>query len=123
MFVPVIDFPEGTRTAFARAVAAEVRARIAAVRTTQRELAAGAGFASHNYLAIRLRDEKPFTLDDIDMLCAYWEIDPIPFLQAAYDNHSERIWTTSLDAHRRRSRMQQIDDQAARTEDDSKGKD
>lgn len=85
-------FPEGTQSPLARAVAAEVRGRLAAQRVTLREFAAEAGFNSHNYVAIRLRDEKPFTVDDVERISRYFDEDPVPFLKAAYDNHLERIW-------------------------------
>lgn len=91
------DFPAGTRSAFARAISAEVRAVMAARRITLREFAAGAGFASHNYLAIRLRDEKPFTLDDIELVCAYLEEDAPTFIGEAYDHHFDRLWMEARD--------------------------
>jgi|SRR5690625_1240797 len=57
----------GATTAFAQAVAAEVRAELAAQRISGSELAKRVGL-SQNYIATRLRDEKPFTLDDIEMI-------------------------------------------------------
>ena len=96
------DFPDGARSVFARAVSAEVRAAMAVRRMTIRAFATGAGFSSHNYLAIRLRDEKPFTLDDIDMICRYLDEDPVAFMKRAYDLHSEAIWVESMDARKAR---------------------
>lgn len=91
-------FPEGTRTPFARAISAEVRAVMAARRITGRTLAKDAGFASNNYLAIRLRDEKPFTLDDLSLICEYFDEGVTAFVQRAYDNHEERLWNEAGDA-------------------------
>lgn len=51
-----------------------IRAELGGRRITQRQLAAGAGFASHNYVSTRLRDEKPFTLDDIERIATYLEV-------------------------------------------------
>lgn len=50
---------------------ANIRAELGARRMTQRALADGAGFASHNYVSIRLRDEKSFTIDDIERIGAF----------------------------------------------------
>lgn len=96
------SFPEGSRSPFARAVSAEARARMAARRITLRELAAAAGFSSHNYLAIRLRDEKPFTLDDVDRISQFFEESALEFLSAAYDHHEDRLYMEALDLERNR---------------------
>lgn len=91
----VLDFFSGTRSTLGRAVSAEVRGRMAAERITGRQLAQMIG-VSNNYLAKRLRDEMPFTLDDIDLLMGVWQdLEPGKFVQIAYDNHSERIWIES----------------------------
>jgi transcriptional regulator with XRE-family HTH domain len=86
-------FATGTESVFARAISAEIRARLAAERITGRQFAKAAGFTSQNYLAIRLRDERPFTLDDLERVCRYFGEDVPAFVQAAYQNHDERIWT------------------------------
>lgn len=86
----VTNFPDGTRSPFARAIAAEVRALLAVRRVGLRPFASEAGFDSHNYVAIRLRDEKPFTLDDVDRICGYFEEDPIEFVARADRNHRSR---------------------------------
>lgn len=99
------DFPEGTKSAFARAVSAEVRATMAAQRVSGRVLALAAGFRSHNYLAMRLRDDAPFTLDDIDAICRHFDEERDAFMQRAYDNHIERLWTESMDARRAAQRL------------------
>lgn len=88
-------FPTGTETPFARAVSAEIRAVLAARRLTLRELAIGAGFKSHNYIAIRLRDEKPFTLDDVERIVAFLEgesTEAWEFIKRADESHAERLW-------------------------------
>lgn len=69
---------------------------MAAYRLTIRRLAAEAGFKSHNYLAIRLRDEKPFTLDDVDRICGHFGEDPEEFIHRALINHGERYWIESM---------------------------
>lgn len=86
-FVAVMTFPSGTATVFARCLSAEMRARAGARRITQRALAQGAGFNSHNYLSIRWRDEAPLTADDLERICDYFEITPEQFVTAAVDNH------------------------------------
>lgn len=102
----MVLFPEGTETPFARAVAAEIRGVMAARRLTLRDVAKGAGFKSHNYLATRLRDEKPLTLDDVDRVAQYFSDDSQEwetwrFIQRAYDNHDERFWTEAENLVRR----------------------
>lgn len=93
----MLEFPSGTKSPFARMIAAEVRARIAAARMGQRELASDAGFASHNYLAIRLRDERPFTLDDVEQLCTFYEEEPKHFIETAVRNQADMVYA-ALDA-------------------------
>ena len=51
-----------------RCVSAAFRAEIAAQRSSGKELASKVG-RSQNYVATRLRDEKPFTLDDVEAIC------------------------------------------------------
>lgn len=86
------DFPQGTSSAFARAVSAEIRGIMGTRRWSLRDVATKAGFKSHNYLAIRLRDEKALTLDDVERLCAFLEEDAHTFIERAYKNHFERIY-------------------------------
>lgn len=54
---------------FARAISAEVRATMARQRVSGAKLAADAGL-SPSYLSKRLRDDLPFTLNDIDAVCS-----------------------------------------------------
>lgn len=84
-------YPSGTRTAYARAIAAEIRALMAVERVSVRELAAGVEDRSLNYLAIRLRDEKPFTLDDLEQICDRLGENVEALVQRAYENHFERF--------------------------------
>lgn len=91
------DFPQGTRTSFARAVAAEIRAQLAARQLTYKELVLGAGLSSTNYVSIRLRDVKPFDLDDIDKIAAFFSdgsagSETSDFIRHAVERHEERIW-------------------------------
>lgn len=56
---------DGTQSHLGRCVSAEVRARLAAIRMSGATLAKLTG-KSQNYIAKRLRDEAPFTLDDVE---------------------------------------------------------
>ena len=85
-------FPTGTATPLARCISAEIRARLAAERKSQRDLAAMVGATSHNYWSVRLRDGKAFTLDDLDLICAAWGVEPEDFVKAATENHIERVY-------------------------------
>ena len=85
---------EGTQTIFARSVSAEIRARMAAIRMSGAQVAAKAGM-SQNYFATRLRDEKPFTLDDLDKIVEVLfdhNLETHVFAAQAYDRNSEDIW-------------------------------
>jgi hypothetical protein len=93
-------FPTGTRSVLGRCISAEVRARLAAERVNLRDFSERAGFASHNYPAIRLRDERPFTTDDVQLIANYFEVDPHAFVDAAYEAHSERLYDELLYAQR-----------------------
>ena len=67
--------PKGTRSVFARTISAYLRARIGAdKRLTGQKLAQGIG-RSQNYVAERLRDEKPFTLDDVGLIADFFFVD------------------------------------------------
>lgn len=83
----------GTKTVLARSVSAELRARMAALRLSGASLAAEAGM-SQNYFATRLRDEKPFTLDDIDRIVAatFPDVDAHLFISQAVERNSEDVW-------------------------------
>lgn len=84
---------DGTRSSFGRIVSAEIRGRMAARRISGKQLAALAGM-SQNYLATRLRDEKPFTVDDIEALKVHIadDEDLVPFLTRAYENQSDEVY-------------------------------
>lgn len=90
------DFDSGTESVTARCLSAEVRARLAAQRVSQRELAERGGWASHNYVAMRLRDEKPFTIDDLERLAEFFEdgngLDAVELLRLAIERQSGPIW-------------------------------
>lgn len=60
---------DGTTGNYARAVSAEVRSQMGKKRISQVKLAKQAKL-SQNYLSKRLRDEFPFTLDDIEHIAA-----------------------------------------------------
>ncbi|MFJ9313761.1 hypothetical protein ACIRN4_06170 [Pimelobacter simplex] len=84
-------FPTGTRSPFARAVSAEVRARMAARRLGLRELSLAAGFgSSHNYLAKRLRDAAPLTVDDVEAIARYFGESAEEFIERACVNFLEQ---------------------------------
>lgn len=84
-------FPTGTQTILARCLSAELRGLIAKWRWNQRQFAKGAGWRTHNYVAKRLRDEAPFTLDDYERICEAYELDPLEFMREAVDNNYERL--------------------------------
>lgn len=90
---PDHSFPTGTASVIGRCVSAEVRARMASSRWTQRDFVTRAGFRSQNYVSIRLRDEKPFTLDDVEQIAeAFGEDDPAAFIQTAHDRQGDQVW-------------------------------
>lgn len=90
------DFSSGTASTFARAVSAEIRAQLAAQRTSGKTFAATVGM-SQNYLATRLRDEKPFTLDDISVIVDELrpDISASEFIAEANRRHGESIFNDS----------------------------
>lgn len=83
---------DGTRSLLGRCVSAEVRARMAALRTSGKSLAAQVGM-SQNYLATRLRDEKPFTLDDLEAVILALDHDSTEgFIADALARHGDAVW-------------------------------
>lgn len=66
----------------ARAFAAEVRAVLARRRITAKQLALKAEL-SPTYVNKRLRDEAPFTLNDVEVICAELGANSEGFRQAA----------------------------------------
>lgn len=93
------DIP-GTRTHLARCISAEFRARMAAQRISGKALSAMAGM-SQNYLAKRLRDEAPFTLDDVEVLVEHVDVnfDPPRFIAEAIERNSDEVWA-AMDSQR-----------------------
>lgn len=67
---------------FARAVAAEVRACMAREWISATQLAARTGL-SRSYLGKRLRDETPFTLNDIEAIVSAFGGSMLDFMRAA----------------------------------------
>jgi len=59
----------------ARAFSAHVRMVMARDRVTAQVLAESIGI-SRSYLGKRLRDEVPFTLNDVELICQAMGIDP-----------------------------------------------
>jgi transcriptional regulator with XRE-family HTH domain len=85
---------DGTRSLLGRCVSAEIRARMAALRTSGKTLAGQVGM-SQNYLATRLRDEKPFTLDDLEAIILVIDVDvesTEAFVADALARHSDAVW-------------------------------
>lgn len=71
---------------------------MAALRTSGKSLAGQVGM-SQNYLATRLRDEKPFTLDDLEAVILALDHDNTEsFIADALARHSDAVWAelTSL---------------------------
>lgn len=63
---------EHTKTYFARCVSAEIRSRLAVDRGLNQLLLGRILGRSQNYVSERVRDVKPFTLDDMGMFLAYF---------------------------------------------------
>lgn len=80
MHVPSGKQPESGP--FARAVSAEVRAVMARHRVSATLLASRAKM-SRSYLGKRLRDEVPFTFNDIEAICRAMREDMLGLIQAA----------------------------------------
>jgi len=81
----IMDVPSGKQPAagpFARAVSAEVRAVMARHRVSATLLAERAGL-SRSYLGKKLRDEAPFTFNDIESICVAMREDLLGLLNAA----------------------------------------
>lgn len=68
---------------FARAISAEVRAAMGRHKVSAVLLATRAKM-SRNYLGKRLRDESPFTLNDIEAICKAMREDLPGLMQAAF---------------------------------------
>lgn len=79
MSVPSVPGP------LARAVSAEVRAAMGRHRVSGLQLA-GMLKVSQNYLAKRLRDEAPFTINDVERICAVLGEDFADLMHAASDH-------------------------------------
>lgn len=80
----------------ARCITAHVRATAAAHRISGKQLASRIG-VSQNYTATRLRDEAPFTIDDVEAIAEAFELDPAEFFHRAYEEHSELVFSQELD--------------------------
>jgi transcriptional regulator with XRE-family HTH domain len=66
-----LNMPSGKQSEsgqLAAAVAAEIRAAMGRHRVSGNQLAQMTGI-SQNYIAKRLRDEAPFTLNDVEKIC------------------------------------------------------
>jgi len=94
-----MDFYEGTTSTLGRAVSAHIRAQLGAQRISGKTLAARIGL-SQNYVATRLRDEKPFTLDDVDAIVTALDlhVSAAEFIKAAHDIYDEQTWLDAQDA-------------------------
>lgn len=80
MVMPAVKQPESGP--LARAFAGEVRAALARRRITAKQLANSTGL-SPTYVNKRLRDEAPFTLNDVEVICAKLGADSDGFRAAA----------------------------------------
>lgn len=80
-----------TETYFARCVSAEIRARIGAGRYLNQQLLGAVIGRSQNYISERLRDVKPFTLDDLGRLLAYFN-EPERDFFAACERHGDVVY-------------------------------
>ena len=71
-------------SSLARAVSADIRARLGAERRSGKWLAEQIGL-SQNYVAKRLRDEAPFNLDDLAAIAEAFGIAPTAWLDSKHD--------------------------------------
>ena len=83
MIVPSGKQPESGP--LARAISAEIRALMARQRLSGVRLADRAGL-SRNYFGKRLRDEAPFTLNDVEAICKALGEDLEHFITSAAAN-------------------------------------
>ena len=74
--------PEPAPTAFAIAASAAIRRLKADNRVSNAEISDKTGLST-NYIAERLRDEKSFTLSDIELLAKFFRLDPTALLVEA----------------------------------------
>jgi len=82
------DVPSGKQPQpgpFAKAVSAEVRSVMARRRVSGAQLASRVG-RSQSYIAKRLRDDVPFSANDIEDICEVLEEDLLMLLHAAVRN-------------------------------------
>ena len=82
------DVPSGKQPQpgpFAKAVSAEVRSVMARHRVSGAQLASRIG-RSQTYIAKRLRDDVPFSANDIEDICEVLEEDLLMLLHAAVRN-------------------------------------
>lgn len=70
---------------FARAVSAEIRAEMGRLKMSGNQLAQAVGL-SQNYVAIRLRDAKPFNLNDVHEIAHALGIDVFEIMVRAENN-------------------------------------
>jgi transcriptional regulator with XRE-family HTH domain len=71
--------PEPAPSPFARAASAAIRRLLGELRYSQAALSRGTSLGE-TYIAERLRDEKSFTLSDIEEISGFLGIDPEEFL-------------------------------------------
>jgi len=73
---------------FSRAVAAELRGTMASrtPRINGQDLAEDVTGRSQNYIAIRLRGERPFTLDELDSICTFLRVDSAALIRKVNDS-------------------------------------
>ena len=76
-----------------RCVAAEIRSQMAARRISGKQLADLIG-VSQNYLATRLRDEKPLSLDDVWSIAEVLGEDVDEFVSDACKRQWDVVWDT-----------------------------
>lgn len=82
-----MNMPKGSQPvsrAFAKAMAAEVRATLARQNMTVKQLAELCDL-SPSYLGKRLRDESALTLNDLEAICSAVDKDILSFVTAALD--------------------------------------
>ncbi len=94
-------FKTGTTTPIARAISAEIRSRMAVLRLSTNRMAQDLPH-SQNYYAERMRDEKPFSIDDLALIAEIFnkqaagagEHTPLDIVLAA-ERHLEHLETVA----------------------------
>jgi transcriptional regulator with XRE-family HTH domain len=84
--------PESEPSPYAKAATTAIRRLLADRRLAAADIARGTDLSA-NYLGERLRDEKAFTLSDIEQIAAFFDLDPAAFLVEVARAHADDVGT------------------------------